>query len=50
MYNFGMSPWRSRNRRFDGLRQAILSWLFPVAGTVGLLIAMIVAIVTALKR
>jgi hypothetical protein len=39
-----MSPWRSPRRR-DRLRQTILAWLFPLGGTVVLLIALIVAIV-----
>ena len=44
-----MSPWRFPRKRFDGLSQAILNRLFPLAGTVVLLIAMIAAIVMALK-
>lgn len=39
-----MNPWRSAHR-LSRVRQAILAWLFPLGGTVILLIAVIVAIV-----
>jgi len=46
VYHAPMNPWRSANRR-NRLRQTILAWLFPLAGTLFLLIAVIVAIVQA---
>ena len=44
-----MSPWRSPHNRFGRLRKAILTWLFPLAGTVFLLAAGIIAAIKALN-